>query len=305
MKNGVLTNDRIKGGEALERSKLEQQVLVNRTSAYIIIQAKHPYDEGNLDDEEEDDEEEEEEEDEEGFIKITMYELKIGDNKLILEKVKEEKIHQETFMGHYVFVACDDDVYALMVSRCDPGVMGSTVQVISVKLFYSGKDCPEHNDEVINWNGELPPSGIPLSLRDEKSMVVPSAENGKLYQLRSVCPLVTELWAFDVKARNWSPVKPPPLQVVPDFEEARITRLNTFMLEYLDAACFLHPETDTCFERQRFLRVGEKRRNRLGNTECVDCKISSFQREESDGESDDESMSSTSFILYAMALNLL
>ncbi len=305
------TNERIRGDEVLDFYKVEHQVIVKENVAYIFIQSKHACYDGNTDDEDDDDEEEEEEDEEkeEGYITVNMFELKEVDNKLSLSKVKEERLEQHKFMGHYMFVGFENEVYALMVSRYNPEGVGSTVQVISVKLFYSNADGPDTDyAEFTNLNGFFPPREIPLCLEEEKSRVIASAEDGKLYQLRSVSPLVTELVAYDVKTKSWSALKPPPLQIVNSYESATMKRLNRHMLKYLDASCFLYEEKqfEGCFEKQKLLRSKERKSGSAekDNTECIDCKISSFRQERVENEDDDD-MSDDEFLLWTMAFDLL
>ncbi len=184
-------------------NRLAQQALVTENSAYVFIQVKFDYDprdsppKNALD---------------EGVNRIYMYEItKKTRNKYEARQIAEKNFVQKTYMGHYVFVGFEENVYALKVSRYNPGITGTTVQIESVELFYGVTKSQDERDSYVP--DPLPDTEMPLDFKNGykgHGVTIPSGQTGNLYQIRNICNLVNEMWVFNVKEKMWKQLKPPP-----------------------------------------------------------------------------------------------
>ncbi len=188
-------------------NRLAQQALVTESAAYVFIQVKFDYDprdsppKNPLNT---------------GVNRIYMYEITksascaLG-NKFEARQIAEKNFVQKGYMGHYVFVGLEENVYALKVSRYNPGSTGTPVQIESVELFY---EVTKNHDEPNSYTPDpLPDIKIPVDFKlgyKGSCVAIPSGQSGNLYQIRNICNLVNEMWVFNVKDKVWKQLKPPP-----------------------------------------------------------------------------------------------
>ena len=214
---------------AVVRDRFTQQVISKSGSAYVIVQAKFVS------------KSERPNENPKGWIKMLMFEINQGRNTSV-RLLKQELISNDALkMSQYQVVGGPSGFQKLSVSRNNPELLGSVVEVESICSFQGKKSA---NVSVDSHFGSV---DIPLDFASNfkgAAMTAYSATENRVYQARFICPFVSEFWVFDVEKKEWNSMRPPPIEISNSSTRMHVIYIPQAFLLKLESAEYLVPKSD-------------------------------------------------------------